>query len=181
MQLLTWGISVITVLKCFNAGKCVAVRPFCKVYWSHLVLRFNFSEFQVIFIILVYTHKCIGGEKCTRHSSKLLSNVQMYSLYGKCAVIAQLKTALSVSSPSIFSFFQSPFQPQPKNKQFPSIILHPNYISPAAPFYWLELPNLGTLRHSKENSPTERCARGRLTWYAPACCYDYTVCLPEPA
>lgn len=136
---------------------------------------------EVIFIILIYTQKRIGGEKCTWHSSKLLSNVQIYSLYGKCAAIAQLKTALNDSSPSILYFFQSPFQPQPKNKQFPSIILHPNYISPAAPFRWLKLPDLGTLRHSKENSPTERWARGRLTRYAPACCYDYTVCLPEPA
>lgn len=135
---------------------------------------------EVIFIIQVYTEKCIGGEKCNRHSVKLLSNVQIYSLYGKCAVRAQLKPALYVSSPSILYFFQSPFQHQPKNKQFPSIILHPNYIPPAALFYWLKLPDLCTLRHSKENSPTERCTRGRLAWYAPACCYDYTVCLPEP-
>lgn len=139
------------------------------------------SVSEAIFIIQVYTEKRIRGEKCNWHSFKLLSNVQSYSLYGKCAVIAQLKTALCVSSPSILYFFQSPFQPQPKNKQFPSIILYPNYIPPAAPFYWLKLPDLRMLRHSKENSPTERHARGRLTWYAPACCYDYTACLPERA
>lgn len=58
------------------------------------------------------------------------------------ASCAQLKTPLSDSSPSILQFLQSPFQCQLKNKQFPSIILHPNYIPPTAPFYWHSLPGL---------------------------------------
>lgn len=37
------------------------------------------------------------------------------------------------------SSLQSPFQPQPKSKHFPSIILHPNYIPPTTPLYWLML------------------------------------------
>lgn len=118
---------------------------------------------EVVFIIEVCAEECVRGE---RHCLKQRSNVQICSLYGKWAVIAnsaRLKTAFCVSSPSILPFFQSPFQPQPKNKQFPSIILHPIYISPAASFYWLDLPDLLTLRRSKWNSPTQCRAWGRLT------------------
>lgn len=51
------------------------------------------------------------------------------------ATSAQLKKNLLQLITHCLSIFQSPLQSQPKNKHFPSIILHPNYILPTTPFY----------------------------------------------
>lgn len=144
--------------------KLVAITSRCKDLRLQLVKRPNLSHYAKSGL---QRGEC--GAQSGIHKSVLFSNIQMWSLYGKwvssnsylCTVKNSLLRLITLH-PAIF---QTPFQPQPKNKHFPSIILRPNYIPPTALFHWLMLLGLFMLWHSKENSPTERCGRAQLTWY----------------
>lgn len=146
-------------------GRLFAIVPGYKVHWLQLVIKL---------IIVIQVYGPIAG--------RVEEENTCCSPRSPCAACMEKRPAVITTFPQLktlhVSVIQSPFQPQPKNKHIPFIILHPNYIPPTTPFHWLQHRGLFILCHSKENSPTGCCGRAAQTWYKPDRCSNYTPCLP---